>query len=102
TPDGRNTLNRLAQDLSKQTIKSIRIVGHTDSIGSSQSNLSLSYARANSVAAYLASRGVNRQLINTQGLGETRPVANNRTTRGRALNRRVEITVKGAARIRIR
>ncbi len=102
TLDGRRALDRLAQDLSKQTIKSIRIVGHTDSIGSSQSNLSLSYARANSVASYLASRGVNRQLINTQGLGETRPVADNRTRRGRALNRRVEITVKGASRIRIR
>jgi len=102
TPDGRRTLDRLAQDLSKQSIKSIRIVGHTDSIGSSQSNLSLSYARANSVASYLASHGVNRQLINTQGLGETRPVADNRTSRGRALNRRVEITVKGASRIRIR
>lgn len=95
TPDGRRTLDRLAQDLSKQSIKSIRIVGHTDSIGSSQSNLSLSYARANTVASYLASRGVNRQLINTQGWGETRSVADNKTRRGRALNRRVEITVKG-------
>jgi len=102
TLDGRRALDRLAQDLRNQTIKSIKIVGHTDSIGSSQSNLSLSYARANAVAAYLASRGINRMLINTQGLGESSPVADNRTAHGRALNRRVEITVKGAARIRIR
>lgn len=102
TLDGRRALDRLAQDLRNQTIKLIKIVGHTDSIGSSQANLSLSYARANSVAAYLTSRGINRMLINTQGLGETRPVADNRTAQGRALNRRVEITVKGASRIRIR
>ncbi len=102
TLDGRNALDRFAHDLIQQNIKSIRVVGHTDSIGSDQSNLSLSYARANSVAAYLASRGVNRQLINTQGLGESQPIADNRTPQGRALNRRVEITVKSAARIRIR
>ncbi len=102
TLDGRNALDRLAQDLNNQMIKSIRVVGHTDSIGSNQANLSLSYARANAVAAYLASRGVNRQLITTQGLGETRPIADNRTERGRALNRRVEITVKSVAKIRIR
>ena len=102
TLNGRNSLNRLAQDLRGQNIQSITIVGHTDSIGSNSSNLALSYARANSVANYLVSQGVNRQIINTQGLGETRPVADNRTERGRALNRRVEITVKSKARIRIR
>lgn len=102
TFNGKNTLNKLAQDLNNQGLKSLRIVGHTDSIGSNQANLSLSYARANSVAAYLASRGINRQLINTQGLGETKPVADNRTERGRASNRRVEITVKSATRVRVR
>jgi len=102
TLDGRNALNRLAQDLNRQTIRSIKIVGHTDSIGSNQSNLSLSYARANAVADYLASRGVNRQIINTQGLGETRPVADNQTEQGRAQNRRVEITVKSTTRVRTR
>lgn len=103
TLDGRNVLNKLARDLSQQTrTQSIRVVGHTDSIGSVQSNLSLSYARANSVANYLSQRGINRQLINTQGLGESSPVADNRTNQGRAQNRRVEITVKGESRIRIR
>lgn len=102
TYDGRNTLNRLAQDLNAFTLRSIRVVGHTDSVGTAQSNLSLSYARANSVADYLSSRGVNRQLINTQGLGESRPIADNRSNQGRAQNRRVEITIKGTNRIRVR
>lgn len=103
TLNGRQALDKLAQDLKQQfTLRSIKVVGHTDSIGSEQSNLSLSYARANSVAAYLASRGVNRQLINTQGLGERSPVANNRTEQGRAQNRRVTITVKGSNRIRVK
>jgi len=102
TDNGRNALDRLVQDLNEFTLKSVRVVGHTDSVGSAQSNLSLSYARANSVAAYLDSRGINRQLINTQGLGETQPIADNRTNQGRALNRRVEINIKGTSRVRVR
>ncbi len=102
TLNGQNALKILAQDLRGQNVQSIRIVGHTDSIGSERSNLALSYARANAVANYLVSQGINRQIINTQGLGETQPIADNRTERGRALNRRVEITVKSKARIRIR
>jgi OOP family OmpA-OmpF porin len=97
TFDGRDALNRLSQDLQKLSVKSIQITGHTDSVGSEQANRALSYNRANAVAAYLASRGVNRGLISTQGRGESQPVANNKTKRGRAQNRRVEIAIKGSS-----
>lgn len=97
TFDGKDALNRLSQDLRKLSVKSIQITGHTDSVGSEQANRALSYNRANTVAAYLSSRGVNRGLISTQGRGESQPVANNKTKQGRAQNRRVEIAIKGSS-----
>ena len=103
TFDGKDALNRLSQDLrnNKMSIRSITVVGHTDNVGSHQSNQVLSYNRANAVAAYLAMRGVDRQKIRTQGAGETQPVANNDTAQGRAQNRRVEITIKGSSKERV-
>lgn len=102
TFDGKDALNRLSQDLQRLSIKSIQITGHTDSVGSKQSNHTLSFNRANTVANYLASRGINRSLIHTQGRGESQPIANNKTKYGRAQNRRVEIAIKGSSRERIR
>ena len=100
TFDGKDALNRLSQDLNNKrlSVKSILIVGHTDDVGSHESNQALSYNRANTVADYLTRKGVNRQFIRTQGAGETRPVANNNSEQGRAQNRRVEITIKGSSR----
>jgi OOP family OmpA-OmpF porin len=103
TFDGKDALNRLAQDLRNQrlALKSIQIIGHTDSIGSNQSNNALSFNRANTVANYLASRGINRGVIHTQGMGESQPIASNKTKYGRAQNRRVEIAIKASSRERI-
>ncbi|HBO11570.1 MAG TPA: cell envelope biogenesis protein OmpA [Halieaceae bacterium] len=71
----------------------VEVVGHTDSTGSDAINQPLSEQRADSVAAYLASRGVLPQRIATAGLGSRQPVASNATAEGRAQNRRVEITL---------
>jgi len=68
-------------------------VGHTDSVGSDAYNQRLSLARAESVKAYLVSKGVDRQRIRTEGRGESQPVADNATAEGRAKNRRVDIEV---------
>lgn len=104
TFDGKDALNALAQDIHnrKLSLKSIQIIGHTDSVGSEQSNRVLSFNRANTVANYLATRGVNRSIIRTQGKGESEPIANNKTAQGRAQNRRVEIAIKGSSRQMIR
>ncbi len=104
TFDGKDALNRLSQDLrnKKFSIKSIQITGHTDSVGSEQANQILSYNRANTVANYLASRGINRGLIHTQGRGESQPIASNKTKYGRAQNRRVEIAIKGFSKETVR
>ena len=69
----------------------IDIAGHTDSTGDGSYNLSLSQRRANSVGAYLQSRGITSQRILTQGFGENNPVADNSTPQGRRENRRVEL-----------
>ena len=104
TFDGKDALNTLAQDMHNQklSLKSIQIIGHTDSVGSDQSNRTLSSNRANTVANYLATRGINRGIIRTQGMGESQPIADNNTNQGRAQNRRVEIAIKGSSRQVIR
>lgn len=72
----------------------LKIVGFTDNVGNSESNLALSKGRANSVVQYLTNRGIdsNRfQLVD--GKGDSNPIADNATELGRAKNRRVEITL---------
>lgn len=71
----------------------IDVAGHTDSVGSDATNQTLSERRANSVAGYLSSHGVESRRIATAGFGESRPVASNETAEGRQQNRRVELTL---------
>jgi outer membrane protein OmpA-like peptidoglycan-associated protein len=71
----------------------IVIDGHTDSTGSDVYNQQLSERRANSVAGFLRSSGVDSRRILAGGFGETQPIATNETPQGRAQNRRVEITL---------
>jgi OmpA-OmpF porin, OOP family len=69
----------------------LTIEGHTDATGSDTHNQALSQKRAESVAAYLRSRGIDAGRLNTVGFGESKPVADNDTELGRAQNRRVEL-----------
>lgn len=97
-PAGKAQLDQLASDLGKlNSVDSINIVGHTDSMGAASYNQKLSERRANSVKDYLTGKGVDPALIHTSGMGETQPVADNKTRAGRAKNRRVEITIKGTS-----
>jgi outer membrane protein OmpA-like peptidoglycan-associated protein len=74
--------------------KRVLIAGHTDSVGDSRSNQSLSEARAGSVRDWLAdASGISSTRFAIQGYGDTRPKASNETEAGRAANRRVEITL---------
>ena len=72
----------------------IDIIGHTDSKGSKEYNQGLSEKRAHSVADYLESRAIISERVAAGGMGEADPVASNDTRKGRAMNRRVEITLK--------
>ncbi|MGH8441457.1 MAG: OmpA family protein [Nevskiaceae bacterium] len=72
----------------------IVIEGHTDSVGSDETNQSLSERRASAVSHYLGSKGVNSQRVLAAGFGESRPVTSNDTDGGRSQNRRVEVRLE--------
>ncbi|MES9903364.1 MAG: OmpA family protein [Sedimenticola sp.] len=88
----RGMLDKMATFLSASPKQyRISIESHTDNIGRRSGNKKLSQKRAQSVADYLISRGVAATSISSKGYGESRPKASNRTKKGRALNRRVEV-----------
>ena len=97
-PAAQNRLNQVAEALMATKERRLTVEGHTDSQGSSNSNQSLSQRRADAVRSYLISRGYPGDLIQAQGIGEDRPVADNTSAEGRANNRRVEIIVDRAAK----
>lgn len=88
-------LNEVADVLTQQDPDSrIVIEGHTDSQGKADRNQVLSQQRAESVRAYLVSRGIAADRVTATGYGPTRPVADNKSAEGRANNRRVEIVIQ--------
>ena len=91
-PESRPVLKEIAKTLKEHADLKILIEGHTDNVGSSASNLTLSDARAAAVKTALASDfGVDGSRITTKGLGDTKPSVPNTTAVGRAQNRRVEV-----------
>ena len=94
-PAGKAKLDDLVGKVKGINLEVIIAVGHTDSVGSDAYNQKLSVKRAESVKAYLVSKGIEKNRIYTEGKGEKQPVADNKTTEGRAKNRRVEIEVVG-------
>ncbi len=97
-PAAQNQLNQVYDALVSKKERKIIVEGHTDSQGSSSSNLVLSQQRADAVRSYIISRGYPADLIQAQGIGEDRPVADNANAEGRANNRRVEIIVDRPAK----
>ncbi len=79
--------------LSANPSSPVTVEGHTDSIGSDQYNQRLSERRANSVRKYLIENGIASSRIRIVGYGEQRPIADNKTNEGRAINRRAEFEV---------
>jgi len=94
-PAGKSKLDELVANLKGLNLEVIIAVGHTDSVGSVAYNQKLSVRRAESVKAYLVSKGVEANRVYTEGKGKSQPVADNKTAAGRAKNRRVEIEVVG-------
>lgn len=85
-------LNDIAVTLKNNPLWTLKIVGHTDSIGDANYNMQLSKRRADSVKADLVNRGVAAGRLTTEGAGASEPKASNKTLQGRAINRRVELT----------
>ncbi len=94
-PEGKKSLDELTSKLGDMNLEVIIAVGHTDSIGTDAYNQKLSIRRAESVKAYLQSKGIDANRVYTEGKGEKQPVADNKSSAGRAKNRRVEIEVVG-------
>ena len=95
-PAARDQLDQVAEALKDQgDVKPMVVEGYTDSVGSDTTNQKLSKDRAESVRAYLVSKGVPSDKITSVGKGKANPVASNDTPDGRANNRRVEIVVAG-------
>jgi OOP family OmpA-OmpF porin len=94
-PAGKAKLDDLVGKVKGINLEVIIAVGHTDSVGNDAYNQKLSVRRAESVKAYLVTKGIEKNRIYTEGKGEKQPVADNKTKEGRAKNRRVEIEVVG-------
>lgn len=92
-PGAFTTIDRLAQFMRDYPERSVRIEGHTDSVGSDATNLALSERRAIAVRDALLARGVDAARTATAGYGEARPVASNDTDGGRQQNRRIEVVL---------
>lgn len=93
TDEAKHVLDKIAEGMLGQPDMTIEIDGHTDSVGGQQYNLKLSQARAKLVRLYLKSKGVPMERMTVDGFGPFKPVADNTTEEGRALNRRVEFKV---------
>jgi outer membrane protein OmpA-like peptidoglycan-associated protein len=91
-----DVLNKVEKLMTENPGISIRIVGHTDGIGTEQHNLDLSKRRALSIKSILERKGFDVSRVETEGLGAKFPLASNDDEiNGRELNRRVEIVILG-------
>jgi len=89
--DSYEAIKKFAKFMNDNPTYKAQIIGHTDSIGKSVSNMALSKKRASSVRAALILEGVNAKHIIATGRGELDPIASNRTKEGRQTNRRIEV-----------
>ena len=86
-------LDEAVAALQKHPGKRVAIEGHTDAIGSEAYNMKLGMRRAESVKNYLVEKGIAADTLSTESFGKDKPVADNKTKEGRAMNRRVEFKV---------
>ena len=92
-PESFDSLTKLAELLKKETSWKLKVEGHTDSVGSPESNLELSKKRAASAKQYLVDKGAPEGMITTEGLGETKSLTDNNTAESRQKNRRVVLII---------
>jgi flagellar motor protein MotB len=99
----KTAIQKLGPDIKASPGHRVVIEGHTDNIKPSSGrkymdNIELSFLRANSVALQLVKSGIALERISVIGYGDTRPIASNETSEGRAMNRRVEVKLVPADR----
>jgi len=91
-------IDRLVQLLSVYPERSVRIEGHTDSVGDAAANQALSERRAAAVRDALLARGIDAARVEAVGFGAAHPLADNSTESGRQKNRRIDIVLSGEQR----
>ncbi|MBK9737219.1 MAG: OmpA family protein [Saprospiraceae bacterium] len=84
---------QLSQLLTLNPRMKIKISGHTDNVGKSEDNMSLSQKRAKSVAEAIIKAGINQDRITVEGMGENAPIDSNESETGRQQNRRTEFVI---------
>lgn len=92
-PEARENLEKLSEILNDDDETVLMVVGHTDSTGDEDYNMRLSERRAQSAADYMISQGLSESRVETEGRGETEPIADNSTEAGQQDNRRVEVAI---------
>ena len=90
-PESQKIIDQIVEMLTSNPALKISIEGHTDNVGNSQSNQTLSENRAKAVMNAIVSKGIDKSRLSSKGWGQTRPTADNNTEDGKAKNRRVEI-----------
>jgi OOP family OmpA-OmpF porin len=92
-PNSYKSVNDLAELLLNRKTMVVEISGHTDNVGNPADNMKLSQDRANTVRNYLIKKGVEPNRVTAVGYGDTKPVADNTTPKGRQMNRRTEVKI---------
>ena len=92
-PESKDTLDQIAKLLTNTPALKLLVVGHTDNVGKSEANQKLSEDRAASVVAYLIGKGVAPERLQAVGHGDTAPISDNTSAKGREANRRVEFNI---------
>ncbi len=105
---GEETLDKMVPALKSLQGQRIEVQGYTDDVpigpelkARFPSNWELSTARATDVVRYLASKGVDQNVLSATGFGDTHPVASNATPEGRAKNRRIEVVIRTAGGVAV-
>lgn len=93
-PKSYASLNNVVKILNDNPSYRVDVSGHTDNVGTSEKNHVLSHDRANSVRAYIVSKGIDESRITSEGYGFDQPIADNKTAAGRAQNRRVGMKLR--------
>jgi cytochrome c oxidase subunit II len=93
TPQSSAELDIVVDAMTKDPEMTVEVSGHTDNVGDAAKNQALSEARAKSVAAYVAAKGIDPKRMTGVGFGDTKPIAENDTPENKAKNRRTEFKI---------
>ena len=90
-PESKAIIEQIAQMMKANPALAVSVEGHTDNVGSQESNKKLSNERAKSVLTAIVAQGIDAKRLTSTGYGQDKPIADNNIEEGRAKNRRVEL-----------